>query len=55
MTSKFPYVTPTITVNIIELEYAIAAGSATVLADDGNFQMFEDWQEEEDVRRTIDW
>jgi len=45
----------TITVNIIELEYAIAAGSATVLADDGNFQMFEDWQEEEDVRRTIDW
>jgi len=55
MKTKTPYVKPIVTVTIIEIEYALAAGSATVLADDGNFQMFEDWEEEQDVSRTIDW
>lgn len=55
MNGKLPYEKPTVTVTILEIEYALAAGSAQVLADDGNMKIFEDWEDEPDVYRTIDW
>ena len=55
MNHKLTYIKPEITFTVLEIEYSIAAGSASVLATDENFQIFEDWTEEPDVSRTIDW
>lgn len=55
MKSKLSYEKPLATVTILEIEYALAAGSAQVLADDSNMRLFEEWEEEADVYKTIDW
>jgi len=55
MKSKLSYEKPLATVTILEIEYALAAGSAQVLADDRNMRLFEEWEEEADVYKTIDW
>lgn len=48
------YQKPIITVTDIEIECALASGSARVLATDDDFNLYEEWVEEEE-RRTIDW
>jgi len=54
MKTKLPYVKPVVTVTIIEIEYALASGSGSVLANDDNFKMFTEWEvETEEI--TIDW
>lgn len=55
MNRKNIYIKPTASVTIFEIEYSIAAGSAQVLADDHNMQLYEEWEEEPDAYRTIDW
>lgn len=55
MNHKLTYTKPEITITVLEIEYSIAAGSASVLATDEHFQIYEDWAEEPDVSRTIDW
>ncbi|MCA5006183.1 hypothetical protein [Sphingobacterium bovistauri] len=55
MNIKRPYIKPLIMLNVIELECGIASGSAQVLVDDTNMDLFEEWNQEEDERRIIDW
>lgn len=55
MNRKNIYIKPRATVTILEIENALAAGSARILADDDNFRLYEDWTEQEEVSRTIDW
>lgn len=55
MNQKLTYIKPEITITVLEIEYSIAAGSASVLATDEHFQIHEDWVDEPDVTRTIDW
>lgn len=55
MKMKFSYVKPIVTVTIIEIEYALASGSARASAENSSFQIFEEWEQEENVKKTIDW
>lgn len=49
------YIAPLITVLEIELESGICAGSATVRPHNPNNQIIEEWEEEEEPSRSIDW
>lgn len=55
MNSKAPYIKPKVSVTLLEIECALASGSANALATDENFFIHEDWVEEPVVERTIDW
>lgn len=55
MNKKSPYTKPIITVSLLEIESALAAGSARVLGPDDNFFMHEEWVDEPEAERTIDW
>ncbi|WP_160068799.1 hypothetical protein [Sphingobacterium bovisgrunnientis] len=54
-TNKLQYIRPDISFTLLEIECALSAGSARVLATDDNFFIHEDWVEEPTVERTIDW
>lgn len=55
MNGKFFYEKPQATVTVLEIEHTLAAGSAQVLTTDGNMKLYEDWEDEPDVYKTIDW
>lgn len=52
---KRPYESPEIKMISIELEHSIAAGSAMVKPENMNNQVMEEWEEDPDDYRTIEW
>lgn len=55
MNRKVPYEKPQISLHVIDLECGIATGSAQVLADDSQMDMYEEWNQDDDQRKIIDW
>ncbi|MCT1531310.1 MULTISPECIES: hypothetical protein [Sphingobacterium] len=49
------YVSPLIEVNNIHLEEGIAAGSAFVRPQNGNDEVIEQWYEDDQESKSIDW
>jgi len=49
------YTPPKIQLFVVELESGICAGSATVLPQNSNYNVKEEWEEIEEPVRTIDW
>jgi len=53
---KQPYESPKIEVLCVELEHSIAAGSAKISPHDSeNNKIFEQWEEDVDDVRTVEW
>ncbi|MDR2275966.1 MAG: hypothetical protein LBF27_33980 [Sphingobacterium sp.] len=52
---KLKYVTPKMTVNEIEMEQGIAAGSATVNPSNESGGMKQSWESGSDSNRSMDW
>lgn len=52
---KKKYLSPTLEVSMIETEEGFAAGSAFVRPQDPNGVVQEEWEEDDDVNKTIDW
>ncbi|MFD2742327.1 MULTISPECIES: hypothetical protein [Sphingobacterium] len=53
--SKRPYQALSITVNYLEIEHSIAAGSATVSPITTDQRVMEEWDEDPTDTRTIVW
>ncbi|MCL1654390.1 Uncharacterised protein [Elizabethkingia miricola] len=52
---KQEYVTPKVGSFLIEMEQGIAAGSARVLPPNSGGQVQEEWTQDPDDNRTIEW
>ncbi|AKH95239.1 hypothetical protein [Elizabethkingia anophelis] len=52
---KQEYVTPRVGSFLIEMEHGIAAGSARVLPPNSGGQVQEEWIQDPDDNRTIEW
>ncbi|MFD1771617.1 hypothetical protein [Sphingobacterium suaedae] len=52
---KKQYVSPTFSIQEIELECGIAAGSATARPENSDIEVYEQWQVEPDDNRIINW
>ncbi|HFK5511009.1 TPA: hypothetical protein ACGZ9U_001927 [Elizabethkingia anophelis] len=52
---KQEYVTPSVGSFLIEMEHGIAAGSARVLPPNSGGQVQEEWTQDPDDNRTIEW
>ncbi len=52
---KQEYVTPKVGSFLIEMEQGIAAGSARVLPPNSGGQVQEEWGQDPDDNRTIEW
>ncbi|MGJ1235840.1 hypothetical protein ACR78I_12970 [Sphingobacterium multivorum] len=52
---KKNYVSPQIAELTIYLESGLAAGSAQVQPQNSNGQVFEQWTQDDDDNRTLDW
>ncbi|CAI9678830.1 hypothetical protein HZQ11_10480 [Elizabethkingia anophelis] len=52
---KLEYVTPKVCSFLIEMEQGIATGSARVLPPNSGGQVQEEWTQDPDDNRTIEW
>ena len=52
---KLPYLAPTLEIVQIELECSIAAGSAMVRPKGSNFEVYEEWEEQDLGEKTINF
>ncbi|WDF68364.1 hypothetical protein PQ465_18980 [Sphingobacterium oryzagri] len=52
---KLPYVAPTLEIVQIELECSIAAGSAMMRTKGSNFEVYEEWEEQDMGEKTINF
>lgn len=52
---KQEYITPRVSLLLMEMEQGIAAGSARVLPPNSGGQVQEEWTTDPDDNRTIEW
>lgn len=52
---RLPYIAPTLEIVQIELECSIAAGSAMVRPKGSNFEVYQEWEEEDLGERSINF
>ncbi|PUB26354.1 hypothetical protein C8J95_11137 [Elizabethkingia sp. YR214] len=52
---KQEYITPRVSLLLMEMEQGIAAGSARVLPSNSGGQVQEEWTTDPDDNRTIEW
>jgi len=52
---KQEYITPRVSLLLMEMEQGIAAGSARVLPQNSGGQVQEEWTTDPDDNRTIEW